>query len=301
MPIIIENLTFKYMPKTSLEKVALHDINLRIEDGEFVGIIGKTGSGKSTLISHLNGLLKPASGAVSIDGLSTSGKEIKELRKKVGLVFQFPEYQLFEETVFKDIAFGISKLRLSEEEVRERVFEAANSVGLSERVLSRSPFELSGGQKRRAAIAGVLVMRTKYLVLDEPGAGLDPAGRREVMSLISRLHSEQGVSVIIVSHNMGDIARYVKRILVLEDGTVSIDGAPKDVFSMVDELERAGLRTLDVQYLFRKLKGRAPELDDKITNVEQAADVLEKLLLQAEGSNYAPRGLERGAAGGGEI
>ena len=279
MPIIIENLTYKYLPKTPLEKEVLKNINLRIDEGQFVGLIGRTGSGKSTLIQHLNGLLKPASGTVTIDGINTKGKEIKELRRKVGLVFQFPEYQLFEETVFKDIAYGISKLGLSESEISERVHEAAYSVGLNESVLSRSPFELSGGQKRRAAIAGVIVMRTKYLVMDEPGAGLDPAGRNEILSYVSRLHKENGTSVILVSHNMSDIAKYVDRVLVLDKGTITIDGTPERVFSMVDDLENAGLRTLDIQYLFKKLKTVVPDIDDQITNVDQAADILAKLLL----------------------
>ena len=285
MPIIIENLSYKYSPKTPFEKEALQSISLRIEEGQFVGLIGRTGSGKSTLIQHLNGLLKAVSGTVTIDGMSASGKEIKELRKKVGLVFQFPEYQLFEETVYKDIAYGVSKLGLSETEINERVVEAARSVGLGESVLGRSPFELSGGQKRRAAIAGVVAMRTKYLVMDEPVSGLDPAGRNEIMSLISGLHRDYGVTVIIVSHNMSDIAKYVDRVLVLDNGTVAIDDTPENVFSMVDELESMGLRTLDVQYLLKKLRSIIPELDDRALNVHQAADIIEKWLPPPEGGS----------------
>ena len=278
------------MPKTPMEKEALSNIDLDIEEGQFVGLIGRTGSGKSTLIQHLNGLLKPSSGSVTIDGMDTKGKELKELRKKVGLVFQFPEYQLFEETVFKDIAYGISKLGLSEGEISERVHDAANLVGLSESALCKSPFELSGGQKRRAAIAGVIVMRTKYLVMDEPGSGLDPAGRDGVLSLISKLHRENGVTVIIASHNMSDIAKYTDRVLVMDNGAVTIDGAPEAVFSMVDELESAGLRSLEFQYLFRKLRSHMPSLNDKAVNVFQAADILEKALTDRFRKDAGDRG-----------
>jgi energy-coupling factor transport system ATP-binding protein len=278
VPIEIENLTYKYLPKTPLEKEVLRNLSLRIDEGQFVGIIGRTGSGKSTLIQHLNGLLKPWAGNVRIDGMDTKGRELKELRKKVSLVFQFPEYQLFEETVFKDIAYGISKLGLPEGEIRDRVLEAADSVGLHRSTLDKSPFELSGGQKRRAAIAGVIVMRTKYLVMDEPGSGLDPSGRNEILSLVSRLHRENGVTVIIVSHNMSDIAKYVDRVLVLDNGVIAIDGAPDKVFSMIDELEQAGLRTLDFLYLLKKLKAVAPDISVNAANIGEAADVLEKML-----------------------
>ena len=283
MPIEIENLTYKYMRKTPLEKIALNNINLRIEDGQFIGLIGKTGSGKSTLIQHLNGLLKPLSGRVMIDGLDTMGKELKELRKKVGLVFQFPEYQLFEETVFKDIAFGVLKSGLSEHEIKERVFEAAKLVGLDENALNKSPFELSGGQKRRAAIAGVIVMRTKYLVMDEPGSGLDPAGRNGVLSLVSKLNKNYGTTVIIASHNMSDIAKYSDRVLVMDKGEIVIDGTPETVFSKVDELESVGLRTLDFQYLLKKLKTRIPDIDNRVVNVRQAADVVAEIIAPTGG------------------
>ena len=276
MPISINNLTFKYMQKTPLEREVLHDISLEVQNGEFVGLIGRTGSGKSTLIQHLNGLLKPTAGTVMVDGINAAGKKLKELRKKVGLVFQFPEYQLFEETVFKDIAYGVSKLGLDEPEIGRRVRSAAEAVGITERVLEQSPFALSGGQKRRVAIAGVLVMEPEYLILDEPGSGLDPAGKREILDFVARLHRERRTTVILVSHNMEDIAAYVERVLVLKDGQIAMDDAPSVVFTRIEELENAGLRPPELQRFARLMRSLDPEFREDLMTVESVADELEK-------------------------
>ena len=278
MPIILENVEYSYMKKTPQVQEALRGINLAIDDKDFIGLIGRTGSGKSTLIQHLNGLLKPDSGSVTVDGLATSGGALRELRRKVGLVFQFPEYQLFEETVFKDIAYGIAKRGYGEADVSERVHRAAGAVGIHDSLLSRSPFELSGGQRRRVAIAGVLVMEPKYLVMDEPGSGLDPEGREEIFSYVKQLHSEMGVCVILVSHNMEDVARLVRRVIVIDDGQIVMDGPPGEIFTRINGLERAGLRAPDIQYLFRRLKAIAPGIDDSVLTAQAAACELEKWL-----------------------
>ena len=281
MPIQVDNLVFKYMKKTPLEQEALHHINLTIQEGEFVGLIGRTGSGKSTLIQQFNGLLKPDSGSVLIDDISTTGKELKELRKKVGLVFQFPEYQLFEETVYRDIAYGISKLGLEEKEIRQRVLKAADAVGIPEGILEKSPFELSGGQKRRVAIAGVIVMQTKYLIMDEPGSGLDPAGKEEILNYVSKLHRDYGTAVVLVSHNMEDIAKYVERVLVMDGGRIVMDDTPGKVFLRTEELEKIGLRPPDIQYFIRKIKKIFPDFDDGVMTPDKAADELERWFLKA--------------------
>jgi len=278
MPIRLENVVFTYMKNTPLAYEALRGVTLEIGDGEFIGLIGRTGSGKSTLIQHLNGLLKPDSGSVVVDGASTSGRALRELRRNVGLVFQFPEYQLFEETVFKDIAYGVTKRGYGEAEVAERVRRAAEAVGIPESLMGRSPFELSGGQRRRVAIAGVLVMEPKYLVMDEPGSGLDPEGRDEIFSYVAKLHAELGVCVILVSHNMADIARLVRRVIVIDAGRVVMDGPPQAVFQRIEDLERAGLRSPDIQYLFRRLQSAVPEIGVGALTAAQAADELEKYL-----------------------
>ena len=279
MPIIIDNIVYSYMKKTPLAQEALRGVSLEIGDGEFVGLIGRTGSGKSTLIQHLNGLLKPDSGSVSVDGIVTSGGALRELRRKVGLVFQFPEYQLFEETVFKDIAYGISKRGFSENELAGRVRDAVAAVGIHESLLGKSPFELSGGQRRRVAIAGVIVMEPKYLVMDEPGSGLDPAGRDEIFSYVQKLHSERGVCVILVSHNMEDIAKLVRRVIVIDDGVIIMDGRPETVFTRIEELEKVGLRAPDIQYLFRRLQSIVPGIYAGALTSVQAADELENYLI----------------------
>lgn len=278
MSIIAENLSYTYMPGTPFERVALRNINLEIEDGEFVGIIGHTGSGKSTLIQHFNGLLRPTEGRVLINGMDTAGKDLKELRRLVGIVFQYPEHQLFEETVYKDIAFGLRRQELTEEQTREEVLKAVKTVGLNEDILEKSPFELSGGQKRRVAIAGVLVMKPSILILDEPTAGLDPRGRDEIFGFITEIHRTMGITVILVSHSMEDIARLVDRVIVMNDGTIEMDGRIGDVFSDIEKLESIGLSAPQVAYLMKKLKAVFPDINDRVYTVSAARDELLKHL-----------------------
>ncbi len=278
MSISVENLSYIYMKGTPFEKAALDNINLEINDGEFVGIIGHTGSGKSTLVQHFNGLLKPSSGSVKINGIDVAGKNLKELRKLVGVVFQYPEHQLFEETVYKDIAFGLLKQGIQPEEADIRIREAAEAVGLREESLEKSPFELSGGQKRRAAIAGVLVMKPSILILDEPTAGLDPAGRDEIFGMIKKLHAASGITVILVSHSMEDVARLVDRVIVMNRSKVDMDGPVTDVFGNIERLESIGLSAPQVSYLMKRLKEIVPELNDRIFTVEGAKAELMKYL-----------------------
>jgi len=260
------------------EKTALNNINIKIDDNEFVGIIGPTGSGKSTLIQHFNGLLKPTSGKVYINGMDTTGKSIKELRKQVGIVFQYPEYQLFEETVYKDIAFGLKKLGLNEQEIDERVNDSIDAVGLTKSVLKKSPFELSGGQKRRVAIAGIIAMNPSILVLDEPTAGLDPRGRDEIYNLIVELHKNKGLTVILVSHSMEDIAKLTKRVIVMNRGQVEIDGQVEEVFKNAEKLESIGLSVPQVAYLMKKLKTIIPGLNENVFTVDDAKKEIIKYL-----------------------
>lgn len=243
MPIEIRNLTHVYAPDSPFTSIAVEDVSATIGDGELVGLIGHTGSGKSTLVQHLNGLLRPTSGTVLVDGvdLFQKGADLKAIRCRVGLVFQYPEYQLFEETVVRDIAFGPKNLGLSQAEAEARAREAAKEVGLPEALLERSPFELSGGQKRRVAIAGVLAMRPSTLVLDEPAAGLDPAGRRDMLEMLKALHAEGGLTLIMVSHSMTDVARLCGRVLVMNKGRLSLDGTPAEVFAQAEALEAMGL------------------------------------------------------------
>jgi energy-coupling factor transport system ATP-binding protein len=282
MSIAIENLTYIYMQGTPFEKTALDNISLKIDSGEFVGIIGHTGSGKSTLIQHLNGLLKPTSGKVVINGAETSGKNLKELRRRVGIVFQYPEHQLFEETVYKDIAFGLVKQGLPSGEIEAAVTEVAGIVGLRDDVLDKSPFEISGGQKRRAAIAGVLVMKPDVLVLDEPTAGLDPGGRDEVFGFISKLHETLGITILLVSHSMEDVARLVKRVVVMNHGRIEMDGPVADVFEDTGKLERIGLSAPQISYLMKRMKKLLPDLDDRIYTVGEARDALLRQLGKQE-------------------
>lgn len=282
MSIVIENLSYVYMQGTPFEKLALDNISLKIGSGEFTGIIGHTGSGKSTLIQHLNGLLKPTSGKVVINGSDTSGKNLKELRRQVGIVFQYPEHQLFEETVYKDIAFGLVKQGLPEKETEAAVAEAAEIVGLKGDVLEKSPFELSGGQKRRVAIAGVLAMKPGILILDEPTAGLDPRGRDEIFGFLSKLHETLKITILLVSHSMEDVARLVERVIVMNRGHIEMDGAVADVFEDTAALEKIGLSAPQISYLMKRVKELLPGLDDRIYTVGEARDALLRQLGKQE-------------------
>lgn len=276
MAIKIENLEYVYMPGSPFEKKALDNINLTIEDGEFVGLIGHTGSGKSTLVQHLNGLIKPDFGKVEINGQDTAskGEKLKQLRCDVGLVFQYPEHQLFEETVYKDIAYGPKNLGLSTDEIDKRVKDAARSVGLSEDILDKSPFDLSGGQKRRVAIAGVISMKPNVLVLDEPTAGLDPAGREEILSQIKKIHEEGEMTVILVSHSMEDVARLVDRLIVMNEGKVFADGTVDEVFSLGSELRNIGLNVPQVNVLVDELIKRGLPIRKNIYTVDALKEEL---------------------------
>ncbi|RBP44911.1 energy-coupling factor transporter ATPase [Garciella nitratireducens] len=281
MSIKIENLSHIYMKGTPFEKHALKRINLEIQDGEFIGLIGHTGSGKSTLIQHLNGLLKPTSGTIIIDDLDIADKNVKlkEVRKKVGLVFQYPEHQLFEETIYKDIAFGPQNLGLEEKEIEKRVKQSMEQVGLDFKELKeKSPFELSGGQKRRVAIAGVLAMKPDVLILDEPTAGLDPRGRDEILGQIKKLHKSQKITIILVSHSMEDISKLADKIIVMHDGEIVLFGSPEEVFQQVDLLEKIGLAAPQISYLMKKLKKKDPEIRDNIYTVEEATQEILKML-----------------------
>ena len=283
MSIKIENLTYVYMPKTPFEKKALDNVSLEIEDGEFLAVIGHTGSGKSTLIQHLNGLLKPASGKIYVDGTDITDKDTKlvDIRKKVGLVFQYPEYQLFEETIAKDIAYGPSNLGLNEDEILKRVKKSMEMVGLNyEEYKDISPSELSGGQKRRVAIAGVIAMEPKVLILDEPTAGLDPAGRDDILEQIKLLHEKYNMTIILVSHSMEDVGKLAEKIIVMNDGHVELQGKPKDVFKEIDTLEKIGLAVPQVTYLMRELKKKGFNVSEDIFTVEKAKSELLNILLK---------------------
>ena len=264
MSIKLEHINYVYGEGTAYEKHALKDINLEIPDGQFVGIIGHTGSGKSTLIQHLNGLIKATSGVIYYNGenIYADGYSMKELRSHVGLVFQYPEYQLFETDVLSDVAFGPKNLGLSAEEVKARSLEALRQVGLKEKHYDKSPFDLSGGQKRRVAIAGILAMHPEVLILDEPTAGLDPKGRDDILDQIARLHKEQGITVILVSHSMEDVAKYVDRIIVMDHGSMKFDGEPRKVFEHYKELESIGLAAPQVTYVMQTLKEKGFDVDN---------------------------------------
>lgn len=281
MSIVMNNVMYKYMPGTPYEKTALDGVSLEIKDGEFVGLIGHTGSGKSTLIQHLNGLLKPTSGSILIDGvdITLKGVSLREIRQKVGLVFQYPEHQLFEETVYKDIAFGPINLGLTQEEIESRVKQTMKMVGLNyNEYKDKSPFELSGGQKRRVAIAGVLAMKPKVLILDEPTAGLDPRGRDEILENIKQLHKTQKMTIILVSHSMEDVAKLVDRIIVMNHGKVALSGTPREVFMQPEKLEKMGLSVPQVTYLVRKLKARGFNIRQDVITVEEAKNELLRCL-----------------------
>jgi energy-coupling factor transport system ATP-binding protein len=269
------------MKGSPFEKKALDNINITINSGEFLALIGHTGSGKSTLIQHINGLLKPNSGSIIIDDVDITEKKVNLnfIRKKVGLVFQYPEYQLFEETIEKDIAFGPKNLGLSDDDINKRVKRAMNMVGLDyEKYKDKSPFELSGGQKRRVAIAGVVAMEPKILILDEPTAGLDPKGRDEILGKIKDLHLEYNMTIVLVSHSMEDVAKLADRIIVMNKGKCILDGKPYEVFKEIDTLESVGLAVPQVTYLVKSLKSKGFDISDNIFTVEQAKKEILKIL-----------------------
>lgn len=284
MSIKLEHLSYVYSQGTAYEKKALKDICLEIPHGEFVGIIGHTGSGKSTLIQHLNGLIKATSGVLYYNGenIYEEGYNMRELRNQVGLVFQYPEHQLFEIDVMTDVCFGPKNQGLGPEECKQRALEALHLVGLKEKYYQSSPFELSGGQKRRVAIAGVLAMRPKVLVLDEPTAGLDPKGRDDILDQIAYLHRQSDMTVILVSHSMEDIARYADRIIVMNRGTVMYNDTPKKVFEHYQELEKVGLAAPQVTYIMHDLAKRGMSVKTGVTTVEEAADEIMRVLEKKE-------------------
>lgn len=280
MSLILDHVSYTYEKETNMAVTALSDISLVIPEGQFIGLIGHTGSGKSTLVQHLNGLIKATDGTVYFNGRDIYEKDypMKELRSKVGLVFQYPEHQLFEETVLRDVCFGPKNLGLSENEAQLRAFEALKKVGLPEEYYDLSPFDLSGGEKRRVAIAGVLAMKPEVLILDEPTAGLDPGGRDEILTLIAELRRKTGITVILVSHSMEDVAEYVDRILVMNRGKILYDGTPAEVFGHYRELEEIGLAAPQVTYIMHALREQGLPVDVSVTTVEEAADEIVEAL-----------------------
>lgn len=281
MSIKIENLNHVYMPKTPFEKIALNNINCEIKDGEFIALIGHTGSGKSTFIQHLNGLLSPTSGNIIVDGINIADKKVKlsDIRKKVGLVFQYPEYQLFEETIEKDIEYGPRNLGISEEEISNRVKRSMEMVGLDyETYKDKSPFDLSGGQKRRVAIAGVIAMEPKVLILDEPTAGLDPKGREDILAQIRILHKEYGMTIIMVSHSMEDVAKIADRVIVMNSGEIVLDGEIAEIFKEIEILEKIGLAVPQVTYLIRELRKKGFNISEEIFTISQAKEALLEII-----------------------
>lgn len=284
MSIKAVDLNYVYGAGTAFEQQALKNINFEIKDGEFVGLIGHTGSGKSTLIQHLNGLIRATGGDILYHGVSiySDGYRMKELRSKVGLVFQYPEHQLFEADVFSDVCFGPKNLGFSKEEVEKRARHALSLVGMDESFYEQSPFELSGGQKRRAAIAGVLAMRPEVMILDEPTAGLDPQGRDEILDQIERLNRQYGLTILLVSHSMEDVAKYVDRIMVMNRGELVFDDSPKKVFKHLQELEAMGLAAPQVTYVAQELREQGIPVEGTITTVEEAKDAILELLHKRE-------------------
>ena len=274
MSIVLENVSYTYSPDTAYEIHALKQVSLEIRDGQFIGLIGHTGSGKSTLVQHLNGLVKATSGHIYFNGedIYSENYDMRRLRSKVGLVFQYPEHQLFEVDVLSDVCFGPKNQGLSQEEAEKRAREALRMVGISEEYEKQSPFDLSGGEKRRVAIAGVLAMEPEVLILDEPTAGLDPRGRDEILDQISLLHKERGITVILVSHSMEDVAKYVERIIVMNQGEVMCDDVPREVFRHYKELESVGLAAPQVTYIMHTLKDRGFDADENATTIEEARE-----------------------------
>lgn len=274
MSIILDHVNYIYSKGTNDEIKALNDVSLEIKDGDFIGLIGHTGSGKSTLVQHLDGLLRATTGHIYYNGedIYDNDYDMRALRGKVGLVFQYPEHQLFEEDVFKDVCFGPKNMGMSEKEAELAAYSALKAVKLPDDLFYVSPFELSGGQKRRAAIAGVLAMKPEMLVLDEPTAGLDPEGRDEILDLVKELHDENGITVVLVSHSMEDVANYASHIIVMEKGRVYMDGTPKEIFSHIEELEEIGLAAPKVTYIMHELYRRGFEVDTTATTVKEAVD-----------------------------
>ncbi len=280
MSLILDKVNYIYGKNTAFEHRALNNISLVIPDGQFIGLIGHTGSGKSTLIQHLNGLIRATEGAIYYDGRDIYDDDfnMKELRSNVGLVFQYPEHQLFETTVSKDVMFGPKNLGLPKLEAEMRAYEAMKAVGISEELLDASPFDLSGGQKRRVAIAGVLAMKPKVLILDEPTAGLDPAGRTEILDLIAGIHREQKITVILVSHSMEDVAEYVERIIVMNRGSIMMDDEPREIFSRYKELEGIGLSAPEITYLMMKLASAGFPVRGDVITVDEAIEEFSKII-----------------------
>lgn len=274
MSLILDHVNYSYGDDTALSVHALKDVSLVIPDGQFIGLIGHTGSGKSTLVQHLNGLLAPTSGAIYYNGEDIHDQDFdkKKLRSKVGLVFQYPEHQLFEIDVFKDVCFGPKNLGLSQKETELRAYAALKQVGIEDEYFYQSPFDLSGGQKRRVAIAGVLAMKPEILVLDEPTAGLDPKGRDEILDQIAKLKEETGITVILVSHSMEDVAKYVERIIVMNKGSVLYDDTPREVFQHYRELEQVGLAAPQVTYIMQALAKRGMKVDTAVTTIGEAVE-----------------------------
>ena len=280
MPLILDHVDYVYGGDTELAVHALKDVNLVIPDGQFIGLIGHTGSGKSTLVQHLNGLIKPTGGSIYFNGedIHDDDYDKKKLRSKVGLVFQYPEHQLFEIDVFTDVCFGPKNLGLSKKEAELRAYAALKQVGLEDEFFYQSPFDLSGGQKRRVAIAGVLAMKPDILILDEPTAGLDPKGRDEILDQIASLHREMGITVILVSHSMEDVARYVERIIVMNKGSVLYDDVPKEVFRHYKELEKVGLAAPQVTYIMQALREKGFPVNTEATTISEARDEILRVL-----------------------
>ena len=280
MSLILDHVNYVYGEDTALAVHALKDVNLVIPDGQFIGLIGHTGSGKSTLVQHLNGLMQPTGGAIYYNGEDIHDKDYdkKRLRSKVGLVFQYPEHQLFEIDVFKNVCFGPKNLGLSQKETELRAYAALKQVGLEDEFFYQSPFDLSGGQKRRVAIAGVLAMKPEILILDEPTAGLDPKGRDEILDQIAKLKEETGITVILVSHSMEDVAKYVERIIVMNQGSVLYDDAPAEVFKHYRELEKVGLAAPQVTYIMQALAGKGMPVDTSVTTIAEAKQEILRVL-----------------------
>ena len=284
MSIVIDHVNYIYSPGTAYEKHALKDINLTIPDGQFIGLIGHTGSGKSTLIQHLNALIKPTSGEILLNGenINADKSKLRSIRQRVGLVFQYPEHQLFEMTVYKDVAYGPANMGLDKEEIDRRVKKSLEIVGVGEDIYNKSPFELSGGQKRRVAIAGVLAMNPEVLVLDEPTAGLDPKGRDDILDAIKDMHKQLGITVILVSHSMEDVARYVDEIIVMHKGKVAYHGSPAQIFCKAGDLESIGLAAPQISYVFEKLMAKGLPVPCGVYTTDEATKVLYDLLKQVE-------------------